>query len=372
MMLVSLIPFTDILKLVIAEAKKVKDFKPLIKDLASTIERLLPIFQEIDELQERLDPGNKEIIFLTKLMLSAKKMVHKCSRVRVYNLVKINSYTKKIKKISKDFLEFCQIDLQLIRHRDQLRSRSQGNDEEGKRKQVQVDDDEQLSIAIRESQNMEEELSSREAEELQKAIQESVSLRSQQEKQVAKRKLQEDEQMANSLLLYNQREDEEQRILWESFKKDNGKRKKLDQEDEQVAVALQESLNTDEELSMRQAIQESISLHQREEQVAKRRIKKIKHANGSTSLGKVEEEQRILWESLKEKGKTKQVEEDELVAIALQESLNSTEEPSMRHQQVAKRVTNNGSSSSTRALLDEDDMQWVLWESLKKRQRKAI
>ncbi|CAG7866551.1 unnamed protein product [Brassica rapa] len=276
-----MVPFTEIMKLVISEAKKVKDFKPLFKELASTIERLVPIFQEIDLLQEGLEPGNKDLVVLTKLMLSAKKMVHKCSRVRLYNLVKINSYTKKIKQINDDFVKFCQIDLQLIQHRDKLRSRSQTslNMEESPRP---------LQKQVQESLKMED-LSSPEAKELRLAIQESLLIRRQQEDHGKGKQVEEDELVAVAL----------QESL-NSFK-DNKRRKQV-QEDELVAVAIQESLN-----------------------------------------------------SFKDNGKRKQAQEDEIAARALQERIN------------------NGSSSFTRAhSFDEDDIQWVILESLTKKQRKSI
>ncbi|XP_020866403.1 protein DA1-related 6 isoform X2 [Arabidopsis lyrata subsp. lyrata] len=65
-------PVSEILKLVIEEAKKVKDFKPLSQDLASTMERLVPIFKEIDSMQQRC---NGELIVLIKTLERAEKMV---------------------------------------------------------------------------------------------------------------------------------------------------------------------------------------------------------------------------------------------------------------------------------------------------------
>ncbi|CAE5959335.1 unnamed protein product [Arabidopsis arenosa] len=65
-------PVSEILKLVIEEAKKVKDFKPLSQDLASTMERLVPIFKEIDSMQQRC---NGELIVLIKTLERAEKMI---------------------------------------------------------------------------------------------------------------------------------------------------------------------------------------------------------------------------------------------------------------------------------------------------------
>ncbi|KAJ0233416.1 Powdery mildew resistance protein [Hirschfeldia incana] len=318
------VPFAEIMKLVISQANKVKDFKPLFKELASTIERLVPIFEEIDLLHDKMDPGNKELIVLTKLMLSAKKMVHKCSRVRVYNLVKINSYTKQINKINDDFVKFCQVDLQLIGLRDRLRSRSQTSlkiqespppaFQGERRKQVQVGGG-QLPLGLQESLKMEDLLSSPEVKELNSAIQESLFLRRQQEGNGKRKQVQEDELVAAAL----------QESL-NSFK-EKGKRKQV-QEDELVAVAIQESLH-----------------------------------------------------SFKDKKRRKQVQEDELVAVAIQESLSNFKDNGKRKQAQEDEIfardlqerINNGSSSFTRAhSFDEDDMQRVLFESLTKKPRRSL
>ncbi|KFK28338.1 hypothetical protein AALP_AA8G503300 [Arabis alpina] len=115
-------PFSEILKLVIAEAKKVKDFKPLSQDLASTMERLVPVLKEIDLMQEGLDPGKGELKVLIKTMQSAEEIVRKCSRIQWYSITKKALYTREIKGINQDFLRFCQIELQLIQHKNQLHS----------------------------------------------------------------------------------------------------------------------------------------------------------------------------------------------------------------------------------------------------------
>ncbi|KAG7598900.1 Powdery mildew resistance protein RPW8 domain [Arabidopsis suecica] len=112
-------PVSEILKLVIEEAKKVKDFKPLSQDLASTMERLVPRFKEVDSMQQRC---NGDLIALIKTLERAEKMVSKCSGVKWYSISKKALYTREIKEINQEFLKFCQIELQLIQHRNQLQS----------------------------------------------------------------------------------------------------------------------------------------------------------------------------------------------------------------------------------------------------------
>lgn len=109
--------FSELLKLVIEEAKKVKAFKPLSKDLVSTMERLFPLTQKIDSMQKELDFGVKELKELRDTIERAGVAVRKFPSVKWYEKSK---YTRRIERINEDMLKFCQIDLQLLQHRNQL------------------------------------------------------------------------------------------------------------------------------------------------------------------------------------------------------------------------------------------------------------
>ncbi|XP_023644254.1 probable disease resistance protein At5g66900 isoform X2 [Capsella rubella] len=110
--------FSELLKFVIEEAKKVKAFKPLSEDLVSTMERLLPLTQQIDLMQNELDLGVKELKELRDTIDRARVAVENFPKVRWFEKSK---YTGKIMKINEDLLSFCQIDLQLLQHRNQLK-----------------------------------------------------------------------------------------------------------------------------------------------------------------------------------------------------------------------------------------------------------
>ncbi|KAG2327278.1 hypothetical protein Bca52824_010006 [Brassica carinata] len=115
-------PFSVIFNLLIKEAKKVKDFKPISEDLSSTMERLVPMINEVDSMPQGSGPGKDELSFLLKTMERAEDMIGKCSRVQWYCIAEKAWYTMKIKGIIQDFLRFCQLDLPLILHRNQLHS----------------------------------------------------------------------------------------------------------------------------------------------------------------------------------------------------------------------------------------------------------
>lgn len=108
---------SEALKLVIEEAKKYKSFKPLSKDLVSTMERLLPLTKKIDSMQNELDLGSGELKQLRETIERARVLVLKFPSVRFYEKSK---YTRKIVEINEDLAKFCDIDLQLLQYRNQL------------------------------------------------------------------------------------------------------------------------------------------------------------------------------------------------------------------------------------------------------------
>ncbi|CAH8326205.1 unnamed protein product [Eruca vesicaria subsp. sativa] len=229
--------FSMILVLLITEVKKLKDFEHLFEDLVSTMEILVPITEEIDKLQEKLDPCNKSLVFLHKTISRAQEMVRECSHVWKYNIIKKYSYTKQIKAINDDFAKFSGLYMPLIQLLNQLRSLSRTGQEKcsvstGRRS---FDEDEQrVILASFKDKGKGKQLQHQEDEQLASALQESLNM---EDEQVDKRRveeLQKDEQIANALL-YDESEritngssssirapfDEEdiQRMIWESFRK---------------------------------------------------------------------------------------------------------------------------------------------------------
>ncbi|CAA7056902.1 unnamed protein product [Microthlaspi erraticum] len=101
------------LKLVIAEAIKHKDFKPLSVDLVSTMTKLLPLTQDIDSKQNELDLGAGELKELRDTIEKARVLVLKFPNV---GYLKRSRYTRKIEGINKELLNFCSIDLQLLQY----------------------------------------------------------------------------------------------------------------------------------------------------------------------------------------------------------------------------------------------------------------
>ncbi|KAF8075667.1 hypothetical protein N665_1073s0015 [Sinapis alba] len=105
---------SELLKLVIKEAKLVLSFKSVYMELALTMEDVLPAIIEIEMLQ-----GAEELKKLKDIIDEALVLVRKCSQVKRWNLPSKAKYTRKVEEINRKMLKFCQIQLQLIMLRNQ-------------------------------------------------------------------------------------------------------------------------------------------------------------------------------------------------------------------------------------------------------------
>lgn len=92
-------------------------FKTVSKELTSTMEELLPIITEIESLQ-----GVDELKNLKDTIERAGVLVQECSEVGPWDLISKVQYTEKIEKINEKMFKFCQIQLQLLLLRNQLKS----------------------------------------------------------------------------------------------------------------------------------------------------------------------------------------------------------------------------------------------------------
>lgn len=117
-------PVSVIFNLLIEEVKKVKDFKPISRDLLSNMERLVPIINQIDSMPQGTGPCEDDLKFLLETMKRAEDMVSKCSRVQWFSFGEKAWYTRQIKGINQDFRRFFEQDLQLIQYKYQLHSMS--------------------------------------------------------------------------------------------------------------------------------------------------------------------------------------------------------------------------------------------------------
>ncbi|KAF3488676.1 hypothetical protein F2Q69_00055034 [Brassica cretica] len=111
-------PFSVIFNLLMEEVMKVKDFKPISRDLLSIMQRLVPIINKIESMSQGSGPSEGELNFLFETMKRAEDMVSKCSRVKWYSIGEKTWYTRKIKEINRDFLRFFDHVLPLIQYKN--------------------------------------------------------------------------------------------------------------------------------------------------------------------------------------------------------------------------------------------------------------
>lgn len=105
---------SELLKFAIEEAKLVFAFDDVSKELASTMEDLLPIVTEIELMQ---DVG--ELKTLTDTIDKARVLVEECKGVKKWEIHLKEYYTRRVYKINRKLVDFCQVQLQLIRHRNE-------------------------------------------------------------------------------------------------------------------------------------------------------------------------------------------------------------------------------------------------------------
>ncbi|CAH8360921.1 unnamed protein product [Eruca vesicaria subsp. sativa] len=105
---------SELLKVVIEMAKMVAAFKEKYMELASTLEDMRPIIEDIERLQ-----GSGELKKFIDLINEARVLVRKSSKVKRWNLPARVKYTRRIDDINQRMRNFCQIQVQLLILRNQ-------------------------------------------------------------------------------------------------------------------------------------------------------------------------------------------------------------------------------------------------------------
>ncbi|CAH8389519.1 unnamed protein product [Eruca vesicaria subsp. sativa] len=115
---------SEVLRKLIKEAKKFKNFKPLSEELASTMERLVPLTETIDSLQNKLNLDVGELKGLKETIERAEIAV---GEYRDISGLRRFKRTREIEQVNKDMQKYCQIDVQLLLLRNQLQSTEANN-----------------------------------------------------------------------------------------------------------------------------------------------------------------------------------------------------------------------------------------------------
>ncbi|CAH2043151.1 unnamed protein product [Thlaspi arvense] len=106
---------SELLDGAIKEAKKVLGFKTLSRELASAMQEVVPIVIQIES------SGDAEALKTLRVTIDkALVLVADCKGVKRWDAISKSIYTRRVEKINKEILKFCQIQLQLIQLRNQV------------------------------------------------------------------------------------------------------------------------------------------------------------------------------------------------------------------------------------------------------------
>ena len=111
--------FRVVVKYVVDRARM---FKPILKRLESTLDRLAPTVIEIGRLSEQLTLPEVETKSLIEHMKKGENLVRKCSKIPWWNYLFKVYYSPKLKELEDEIIRFCQVDLQVPNTRNGLRT----------------------------------------------------------------------------------------------------------------------------------------------------------------------------------------------------------------------------------------------------------
>ncbi|XP_075655805.1 putative disease resistance protein At5g66900 [Castanea sativa] len=101
---------------------KARMFKPILKHLESTLDRLAPTVNEITQPSEQLDLPEVETKSLIEHMEVGEKLVLKCLKIRWWNCWFKLYYSPKLKELVEEIVRFCQLHMQVHSTRNGLRT----------------------------------------------------------------------------------------------------------------------------------------------------------------------------------------------------------------------------------------------------------
>lgn len=120
--------FGELLKVVVEVTKKTLRFKTLLKRIETTLIKLQPVVMEMAQLNEVLDHPEEETKQFICYLKRGKKLVLKCSRIKVWELRRKHAHTNKLIGLDEELLRFFQIDVQARLACNSMRNRIGIND----------------------------------------------------------------------------------------------------------------------------------------------------------------------------------------------------------------------------------------------------
>ncbi|PWA86249.1 NB-ARC domains-containing protein [Artemisia annua] len=110
-------PISRLTDAVIYVASVTYNFKPQLKQLKATLDRINPIIEEIHNLNLQLDRSRSESEMFADEVEEAKKLVYKCLKIK-WNLYKRFAHSLKLKEVDAVLLRFFELDVRADLSRD--------------------------------------------------------------------------------------------------------------------------------------------------------------------------------------------------------------------------------------------------------------
>ncbi|KAJ4828380.1 hypothetical protein Tsubulata_017836 [Turnera subulata] len=108
----------ELLKVVVEAKDKILMFRSILKHIEETLQSIIPILKEIEELNKALDRRDEQTARLLEVIEQGKTIVLDCSSIRFLNLPKKYKYTNKLQELDKSLTSFFQIVMQAQIARD--------------------------------------------------------------------------------------------------------------------------------------------------------------------------------------------------------------------------------------------------------------
>ncbi|KAJ6378615.1 hypothetical protein OIU78_028782 [Salix suchowensis] len=110
--------FGELLRVVLKVTKKTIMYKTKLKRIQEILESNIPILEDIEQLNKKLDRGNEETEKIMEVIRNGKTLVLECSKIRWYDYWRRPRFTDKLTELEGSINYFFQTVMPAITARD--------------------------------------------------------------------------------------------------------------------------------------------------------------------------------------------------------------------------------------------------------------
>ncbi|XP_022946607.1 probable disease resistance protein At5g66900 [Cucurbita moschata] len=103
------VPFNELAAILKKFGERAMNFDPVLKEIQSKVNTIIPLVAEIEELNEALEYPKEELENLKKTLEVAKKLIPRCVGLWKYNYLRKSDYTKKLRELNSEIGSFRDI-----------------------------------------------------------------------------------------------------------------------------------------------------------------------------------------------------------------------------------------------------------------------